>query len=126
MDKKLKYYADFDGGILADCFLKARDTFYHRMDEKLHARTYVGIHGEDYAEPEFTGKYLDICAHYFEMEGDRCALEKGMAVVQSIRENLREDGYLGGLAAGSEYRKFSVWNQFFTVRAGQDVSGHGG
>lgn len=115
MDKKLKYYADFDGGILADCFLKARDTFYHRMDEKRHARTYVGIHGEDYAEPEFTGKYLDICAHYFEMEGDRCALEKGMAVVQSIRENLREDGYLGGLAAGSEYRKFSVWNQFFTV-----------
>lgn len=115
MDKKLKYDVDFDGGILADCFWKARNTFYHGMDEKLHAGTYVGIHDEDYAEPEFTGKYLDLCAHYYEMEGDVHALNKGMAVVQSIRENMREDGYLGGLGPGSEYLKFSVWNQFFTV-----------
>ncbi|MBQ8231803.1 MAG: glycoside hydrolase family 127 protein [Lachnospiraceae bacterium] len=115
MANNRKYLADFDGGILADCFLKARNTFYDRMDEKIHAATYIGIHDEDYAEPEFTGKYLDICAHYYEMEGDIRALLKGMAVVQSIRENQREDGYLGGLAPGSEYRKFSVWNQFFTV-----------
>jgi len=101
--------------VLADCFEKVRRNFYERIDENRHARVYAGIFPEGYAEPEFTGKFLDLCAYYYESEGDARALEKGMAVVRSIAENMREDGYLGCHEPGKERAAFSFWNHGFTL-----------
>jgi DUF1680 family protein len=103
------------GGILNECFQKVRQNFYERIDENKHAAVYAGVFEESYAEPEFTGKFLDICAYYYESEKDERALRKGMAVVNSIRENQREDGYLGCLAPGKELVAFSFWNHGFTL-----------
>ena len=103
------------GGVLGECFDKVRQNFYEKIDETVHAATYVGVHDQNYAEPEFTGKFMDICACYYESEGDTRALKKGMAVVDSIEKNIRADGYLGGLEEGNELKMFSVWNQAFTL-----------
>ena len=102
-------------GILKDCFEKVRRNFYEKIDESKHAAVYAGIFDESYAEPEFTGKFMDLCAYYYESEGDARALKKGMAVVESIRANQREDGYLGCLAPGKELVAFSFWNHGFTL-----------
>lgn len=102
-------------GILFECFEKVRKNFYERIDERKHAAVYAGIFDESYAEPEFTGKFLDICAYYYESEGDQRALQKGMAVIESIRANQRADGYLGCLAPGKERLAFSFWNHSFTL-----------
>lgn len=102
-------------GILKDCFEKVRRNFYEKIDESKHAAVYAGIFDESYAEPEFTGKFMDLCAYYYESEGDARALKKGMAVVESIRENQREDGYLGCLTPGKELVAFSFWNHGFTL-----------
>lgn len=101
--------------ILADCFDKVRRNFYEKIDEKKHARVYEGIFPEGYAEPEFTGKFLDLCAYYYESEGDPRALEKGMEVIRSIQKNIRADGYLGCHEAGKERAAFSFWNHAFTL-----------
>lgn len=103
------------GGILAECFQKVRDNFYNNIDEHVHAATYEGCHDIHYAEPEFTGKFLDICAYYYETEADERALKKGMTVVDSICCNQREDGYLGCLEVGNEQEAFSIWNHGFTM-----------
>lgn len=103
------------GGVLGACFDKVRSNFYEKIDERIHADTYVGGHELKYAEPEFTGKFMDICACYYESEGDERARRKGMAVVDSIERNIRGDGYLGCLGAGNELKLFSVWNQAFTL-----------
>ena len=102
-------------GVLFDRFSKVRDNFYDKIDENIHAATYEGEHELKYAEPEFTGKFMDICARYYEREGDERALRKGMAVVNSIEKNIRADGYLGMLGEGNELKMFSVWNQSFTL-----------
>ncbi len=102
-------------GILHECFEKVRKNFYERIDEKKHAAVYAGVFTEAYAEPEFTGKFMDLCAYYYESEGDERALQKGMAVIESIRQNQREDGYLGCLAPGKELVAFSFWNHGFTL-----------
>ena len=102
-------------GVLKDCFEKVRRNFYERIDAQKHARVYEGVHDRPYAEPEFTGKFLDLCAYYYEREKDPRALEKGMAVIRSIRENQRADGYLGCLEASNELVAFSVWNHGFTL-----------
>lgn len=107
--------ADLCGGVLGACFDKVRQNFYEKIDETVHAATYVGEHELKYAEPEFTGKFMDICACYYESEGDVRALKKGMAVVDSIERNIRADGYLGMLGEGNELAMFSVWNQAFTL-----------
>ncbi|MBR3967912.1 MAG: glycoside hydrolase family 127 protein [Clostridia bacterium] len=113
MDKTFSWLA---GGVLFDRFSKVRDNFYKKIDENIHADTYRGDEHElTYAEPEFTGKFMDICARYYEREGDERALRKGMAVVTSIKENIRDDGYLGMLGDGNELKMFSVWNQSFTL-----------
>ena len=61
-------------GILADCFEKIRANFYHAIDENTHKKVYYGKHPLTYAEPEFSGKYLDICSRYYETEGNEEAL----------------------------------------------------
>ena len=103
------------GGILAACHEKVRRNFYERISVRTHAEVYAGTHDLRYAEPEFTGKYLDICARYYEMEGDTRAREKGMTVIDSIRRNMRADGYIGCLEAGNERAAFSIWNHGFTM-----------
>ncbi len=102
-------------GLLGDCFAKVRDNFYQKIDEQVHAATYEGDHELKYAEPEFTGKFMDICARCYERDGDARALRKGMAVVDSIERNIRVDGYLGCLGEGNELQLFSVWNQAFSL-----------
>lgn len=111
---KRKYNVE-PGGILSDCFERVRENFYDRIDENVHAAVYHGTHDLSYAEPEFTGKYLDLCAYYYETEHDERALKKGLTVINAIRENMRGDGYIGTLSAGNEYKAFSVWNQGFTL-----------
>ena len=108
-------FSRLTSGILYDKFQKVRANFYDKIDENIHAATYVGEQLLKYAEPEFTGKFMDICARYYEREGDKRALDKGMAVVNSIEKNIRDDGYLGMLGEGNEYKMFSVWNQSFTL-----------
>ncbi len=103
------------GGILGTCFNNVRQNFYEKIDEAVHAATYEGEHKLSYAEPEYTGKFMDICAYYYETEKDVRALKKGMAVVDSIEKNIRADGYLGCLGNGNELKVFSVWNQAFTL-----------
>ena len=110
-----KAHSWLTGGVLFDRFSKVRENFYEKIDECVHADTYRGEHELKYAEPEFTGKFMDICARYYEREGDERALKKGMAVVDSIKENIRGDGYLGMLGEGNELKMFSVWNQSFTL-----------
>ena len=112
----MKQNSSLVGGVLYDRFLKVRANFYDKIDEAVHAATYDRVaRDEAYAEPEFTGKFMDICAYYYGREGDERALRKGMAVVESIKQGIREDGYLGMLGAGNELRKFSVWNHAFTL-----------
>lgn len=109
-----EFIVDF-GGILLECFDKVRSNFYEKIDENIHANTYVGEHDLYYAEPEFTGKFMDICAYYYETERDERAYNKGMTVALSVYNNQREDGYFGGLSEGNELNAFSVWNQGFTL-----------
>ncbi len=112
---KTKPVTTLCGGVLGACFHKVRQNFYEKIDERLHASTYEGEHKLSYAEPEYTGKFMDICAYYYESEGDIRALKKGMVVVDSIEKNIRADGYLGCLGNGNELKVFSVWNQAFTL-----------
>lgn len=107
--------ARLTGGILGQCYENVRRHFYESIDADVHAQTYAQTHDLKYAEPEFTGKFLDICACYYAREQDSCALEKGMTVVRSIAAHQREDGYLGCLEAGNELEAFSVWNHGFTL-----------
>ena len=111
----MKLFSSLTGGALYDRFCKVRANFYEKIDETVHAATYEGEHELLYAEPEFTGKFMDICAYYYERERDERALKKGMAVIDSIKRNIRSDGYLGMLGAGNERKKFSVWNHAFTL-----------
>ncbi len=113
--KKADVYARLTKGVLADCFLKIRDNFYNVIDENVHKRVYYGTHPDEYAEPEFTGKYLDICARYYETEGDERALKKAMTVVAGIAENIRENGHICSYAPGNETEWFGIWNHTFTL-----------
>ena len=65
-------------GVFFEHFSKVRANFFDKIDENLHASTYVGAHKLSYAEPEYSGKFMDICARYYEREGDLRALKKGM------------------------------------------------
>ena len=104
-----------NGGILEDCFLKIRRNFYELIDEQVHKKVYYGEHDLMYAEPEFTGKYLDICARYYEVERDERALKKALTVIDGIEENIREDGHITSYPPGNETNAFGIWNHFFTL-----------
>ena len=94
--KALSYLTD---GVLYEKFQRVRENFYNKIDESIHAATYEGEHDLLYAEPEFTGKFMDMCAHYYERDGDARALQKGMTVIESIKRNIPQNGYLGMLGA---------------------------
>lgn len=113
--KKADVYARLNGGILADSFEKIRDNFYHAIDENIHKKVYYGTFPVEYAEPEFTGKYLDICARYYETEKDERAMQKAMKVVEGIAENIRENGHICSYAPGNDLEWFGIWNHTFTL-----------
>ena len=102
-------------GILAENCKKVKETLIYKIDPDVHASTYIGVHADDYAEPEFTGKYLDLCMKIYRTHKDITALKNAEKVVNSILENQRADGYLGCLPKGKETVLFSVWNQSFTI-----------
>ncbi len=113
--KNASVLARLEKGILADCFAKIRDNFYHVIDENVHKKVYYGTFPVEYAEPEFTGKYLDICARYYETEKDERALKKAMTVVEGIAENIKENGHICSYAPGNELEWFGIWNHTFTL-----------
>lgn len=101
-------------GLLAECYCKIRENLLTNVSVDDHVSTYIGEHGETYAEPEFTGKYIDICMQYVKMEGVSSPFF-GFAkkVIGSVLANQRPDGDLSCLENGKGW--FSVWNQTFTV-----------
>ncbi len=102
-------------GVLAESREKVIDALLYKIDPEMHAATYSAKGVEDkYAEPEFTGKYLDICC-YLASCGYEAAKKNADIVVKSILENQRGDGYLGCLDEGKELVLFSIWNQAFTI-----------
>lgn len=106
---------DLNHSVLKTVFSNIRNNFYNKIDPKIHGAVYIGKHDFRYAEPEFTGKYLDICAHFYELDNDERAKENGKIVVDSIYQNQRKDGYIGCLNDGDELVAFSVWNHAFTL-----------
>lgn len=107
--------ARLTGGFLKEAYDKVRENFYHRIDPAVHATVYSGTHDVTYAEPEFTGKYLDLCARAFEEDGDAEVLRRARRVAENIVENQREDGHITSYERGKETEWFSFWNQSFTV-----------
>lgn len=102
-------------GILGDYYEKVKNVLLYDVDAEQHANIYIGEHDEWYAEPEFSGKYIDICVKIYEDTGLEIALEHAKKVVDSVIHNMREDGYIGMLKKGDEFLNFSVWNQTFTI-----------
>lgn len=107
--------ARLQGGFLKEAYDKVRENFYRRIDPAVHATVYSGIHDVTYAEPEFTGKYLDLCARAFEEDGNPEILSRARRVAENIVENQREDGHITSYERGKETEWFSFWNQSFTV-----------
>lgn len=51
-------------GILSDYYEKVIYALVHKVDLKAHVRSFMGKYDENicnFAEPEFSGKYLDLC-----------------------------------------------------------------
>lgn len=110
------FKSELTSGTLYEYRQKIAETLIYKVDAELHADTYAKRENYDmYAEPEFTGKYLDLCMKMYRSYQDERALENAKKVVDSILQNQREDGYLGCLPVGKETLNFGVWNQTFTV-----------
>lgn len=107
--------AFLNGGILGNCYDKILYTLINEINLNEHIKTYEGEHDEWYAEPEFTGKYLDLCMRIYNEHKEEKALYNAEKIVESILENMREDGYIAGLKKGEEFINFGVWNQTFTI-----------
>lgn len=117
---KLSAYRNFMkkttiGGELGKFYRAIYENFFKKVDVRHHVEAYRGIHDKLFAEPEFAGKFMDICATYYETTGDESALKKAEEVLVSVAENQREDGYLGTYARADELEMFSLWNQAFTM-----------
>lgn len=108
-------YKKLSDGILGKYYRKVKDTLLFGIDCAEHAGTYEHEHGEWNAEPEFSGKYIDLCVRIYEEHGERSALEHAKTVVDSVIRNMRDDGYICHLKKGSEFINFGVWNQMFTL-----------
>lgn len=108
-------YTTFTDGIVGQYYEILKKNFYEKIDVEKHADTYVAPKDIKCAEPEFTGKFIDVCTHYANSDQNAAALDKAKVVVDSILQNQRADGYLGCLADGCELENFSVWNQAFTL-----------
>ncbi len=80
-----------------------------------HLQSYTGDHNAMWAEPEFTGKYIDICTKYYKNTNNIEYLNRAKAVVNKICEVQPEDGYLGALMPNDRWENFDVWNQTFTI-----------
>lgn len=102
-------------GILNTYYTLLKENLYDKISVKMHADCYTGEHGADFAEPEFAGKYLDICTAYYINEADEKALSGARQIIDSIIKAQRADGYLGMYMPGLEFEGFSVWNQAFTL-----------
>ena len=103
-------------GILFEYRQKIINNLIYKIDADVHANTYTVRENDDmYAEPEFTGKYLDLCMKMYRTYKNETALANAKKVVGSIVKNQRADGFLGCLPEGKETVNFSVWNQAFTV-----------
>lgn len=101
-------------GLLSECYNKIRENILSNISVDEHIATYVGEHGETYAEPEFTGKYMDICAQYVKREGKASPFAlNAERVIDSVLSNQKSDGDISCLQNGEGW--FSVWNQTFTV-----------
>lgn len=112
----IKRKSEFTGGFLKqDCDM-VYNTLVNVVDPNLHAESYANVQdSEMYAEPEFTGKYIDICVQLYKRYGDKKALDNAKIVIESILKNQRADGYLGTYREGLEMAGFGVWNQAFTI-----------
>lgn len=105
-------------GILAEDYRKVIHTLVHTINPEDHVRSFMGKYDENicnFAEPEFSGKYLDLCCKIYERYQDEKALENAQKVVNSILEYMDQDGYIGCLIKGHEFHAFGVWNQMFTI-----------
>ena len=108
--------SELTSGMLWEYRNKVVHNLLHNIDAKVHADSYTGCKGNDmYAEPEFTGKYIDLCMKLYRDTGDEKALQNAKIVVDSIVVNQREDGYLGCLLPGKETWNLSIWNEAFTI-----------
>lgn len=113
----MKYLkSELTSGILCECRQKVMENLIYKVDADVHADTYTVRDNYDmYAEPEFTGKYLDLCMKMYRTYKNETALANAKKVADSIVANQREDGFLGCLPEGKETLNFGVWNQAFTV-----------
>lgn len=108
--------SELTAGILYEYRQKVIENLIYKVDSDVHADTYTVRDNYDmYAEPEFTGKYLDLCMKIYRTYKTETALANAKKVVDSIVRNQREDGFLGCLPKGKETLNFGVWNQAFTV-----------
>lgn len=102
-------------GTLYEYRQKVIDSIVNKVSLQKHLHTYEGNTGINYAEPEFTGKYLDLCMKIYRDLKCEKSLNNGEMVINSIIKNQRTDGYLGCLDNGLEQKAFSIWNQAFTI-----------
>lgn len=108
--------AELTGGFLKEGWDRIYDNLVNRVDPHAHAASYAAVQDSEwYAEPEFSGKYLDLCVQIYKRTGNLKALKNARVVVDSILEHQRGDGYLGPYRAGLETAGFGVWNQTFTL-----------
>ncbi len=100
--------------VLGKTYKKTEDGILKHSLES-HLQSYSGDHHDMWAEPEFTGKYIDICTKYYKNTGDSEYLDHAKAVVDKICDIQPEDGYLGALMEKDRWENFDVWNQTFTI-----------
>jgi len=100
--------------VLGKTYKKTEDGILKHSLES-HLQSYSGDHHDMWAEPEFTGKYIDICTKYYKNTGNTEYLNRAKAVVDKICDTQPEDGYLGALMEKVRWENFDVWNQTFTV-----------
>ena len=114
--KMIRGKAELTGGFLKEGWDRIYDNLVNRVDPHAHAASYAAVQDSEwYAEPEFSGKYLDLCVQIYKRTGNLKALKNARVVVDSILEHQRGDGYLGPYRAGLETAGFGVWNQTFTL-----------
>ncbi len=108
--------SELTAGLLYEYRQKVIENLVYKIDADVHADSYTVRENYDmYAEPEFTGKYLDLCMKLYRTYKNETALANAKKVVDSILKNQRADGFLGCLPEGKETLNFGVWNQAFTV-----------
>lgn len=111
----MKLKTELKDSILNDYYIKIKQNLFKKISPYMHTRAYTGEHDICFAEPEFSGKYIDICAAYYRLDEDEQALEAAKTVAYAAVKAQRDDGYLGMYTAGNEFEGFSVWNEAFTL-----------